>query len=56
MRLRKRGKERRDRTRRWFSLTGAAKRVDEPELQAILRQLADKPRKTPGLRAILKKR
>ncbi|MEL6518605.1 MAG: NUDIX domain-containing protein [Pseudomonadota bacterium] len=55
-RLRKRWKERRDRTRRWFSLTGAAKRVDEPELQAILRQLADKPRKKPGLRAILKKR
>lgn len=55
-RLRKRWKERRDRKRRWFSLTGAAKRVDEPELKAILTGLAVKPHKHPGLRKMLKHR
>ena len=55
-RLQKRWKERRDRKRRWFSLANAAKRVDEPELQAILERLAQEPMQDPGLRAILNKR
>ncbi|HBG98939.1 MAG TPA: NUDIX hydrolase [Rhodobacteraceae bacterium] len=48
-------KERHQRTRHWFKPRQAAKRVDEPELGALLRALADKPSRTPELRALLKR-
>lgn len=41
--LKRRWKERQERTRRWFSLRKAAKLVDEPELTALLEQLAKNP-------------
>ncbi len=53
-RLRKRWKERDDRTRRWFSLKGAAMRVDEPELRDLLLSLAKDPREQPVIRDLLK--
>ena len=40
-RLRSDWKERKERTRKWFSVTAAAKKVDEPELAALVRNLAD---------------
>ena len=43
-RLKANWKERQDRERRWFSLTGAAARVDEPELRKLLLNLDRKPR------------
>jgi 8-oxo-dGTP pyrophosphatase MutT (NUDIX family) len=52
-RLKKRWKERNDRTRRWFSVRNAAKRVDEPELRAMLLSLAEKPRKEPAIKKLL---
>ena len=53
-RLKKRWKERDDRTRRWFSLKGAARRVDEPELSRLLLALSKNPRKQPVIRNLLK--
>ena len=41
--LKRRWKERNERTRRWFSLRKAAKLVDEAELTELLGQLARKP-------------
>lgn len=43
-------KERKQRTRKWFSPKAAAKRVDEPELADLLMQLHSKPHKVPALR------
>ena len=43
--LKKNWKERNERTRRWFSLKKAAELVDEPELAALLRDLADRKHK-----------
>ncbi|WP_243645025.1 NUDIX hydrolase [Rhodovulum euryhalinum] len=45
-------KERRQRRRRWFKAKAAARRVDEPDLAALLQRLADKPRKRPDLKAL----
>jgi 8-oxo-dGTP pyrophosphatase MutT (NUDIX family) len=45
--VKRRWKERHQRKRRWFSVKGAAKAVNEPDLIKILSQLADKPRKHP---------
>jgi 8-oxo-dGTP pyrophosphatase MutT (NUDIX family) len=53
--LKKRWKERGDRTRKWFSVKGAAKRVDEPELQRLLLSLADKPHKKNAIKQVLRK-
>jgi 8-oxo-dGTP pyrophosphatase MutT (NUDIX family) len=47
-------KERRDRTRRWFGVQGAARRVDEPELQQLLLSLAKKPKHQPVISELLK--
>ncbi|MSU90951.1 NUDIX domain-containing protein [Rhodobacteraceae bacterium 2CG4] len=52
--LRRDWKERRQRTRRWFSPASAAKRVDEPELAELLRGLARKPRRQPVVGDLLK--
>jgi len=38
-------KERNERTRRWFSLKAAAKRVAEPDLAELLKALAENPEK-----------
>ena len=43
--LKRRWKERKERKRRWFSLREAAGRVDEPELTALLEELARDPGK-----------
>jgi 8-oxo-dGTP pyrophosphatase MutT (NUDIX family) len=53
--LKRRWKERGQRTRRWFSAASAAKRVDEPELAQLLRALADRPKKVPVAGAMLKR-
>lgn len=53
-RLQKRWKERRERKRRWFSPADAAKRVDEPELAALLQSLDHKPHKVPAVKKLLK--
>ncbi|MGC9418885.1 MAG: NUDIX hydrolase [Rhodovulum sp.] len=53
-RLKRDWKERHERKRRWFKAKAAASRVDEPDLAALLRRLADKPRKQPVLRALKK--
>lgn len=53
-RLNKNWKERRDRTRRWFGVQGAARRVDEPELQKLLLSLAKKPKRQPVISELLK--
>jgi 8-oxo-dGTP pyrophosphatase MutT (NUDIX family) len=45
--LKRRWKERDERKRRWFPAASAAKRVDEPELAALLRALARRPEKVP---------
>jgi 8-oxo-dGTP pyrophosphatase MutT (NUDIX family) len=47
-------KERAERKRRWFSASGAAKAVHEPELKNILEVLTRKPRKQPTIRYLLK--
>lgn len=52
--LNKNWKERRDRTRRWFSIRTAAKKVDEPELRDLLLSLAKKPQKQPIIHQLLK--
>jgi hypothetical protein len=44
-RLKANWKERQDRERRWFSLSGAAARVEEPDLRDLLRKLDRKPKK-----------
>lgn len=54
-RLKKRWKERGDRTRKWFSVKGAAKRVDEPELRQLFLSLADKPKKKNAIKQVLRK-
>lgn len=52
--LRTRWKEQRDRTRRWFSLKGAAREVHEPELRDLFLSLAQKgPRKHKALRTLI---
>lgn len=53
-RLKRDWKERGERKRRWFKARAAAKRVDEPDLAALLLRLADKPRKQPELKALKK--
>ncbi|WP_099827755.1 NUDIX hydrolase [Oceaniglobus indicus] len=53
-RLKKRWKERDERKRKWFSVKGAARRVDEPELRDMLLSLVDKPKKVPAIREVLK--
>nr|WP_290442868.1 NUDIX hydrolase [Rhodovulum tesquicola] len=45
-------KERSQRTRRWFKVSAAARRVDEPDLAALLLGLADKPLKRPEIKAL----
>jgi 8-oxo-dGTP pyrophosphatase MutT (NUDIX family) len=45
--VKRRWKERRERKRRWFSVKGAARAVDEPDLVEILAELEKKPRKHP---------
>ena len=44
-RLNKNWKERHERSRRWFTVKGAARRVDEPELVELLKSLAKKPQR-----------
>ncbi len=56
LRLKKHWKERGQRKRRWFSLKGAARRVNEPELRDILLSLANKPRKQGVINKLLKER
>lgn len=51
-RLKANWKERQDRERRWFSLSGAAARVDEPDLRKLLLNLDRKPRKRRVLKAL----
>lgn len=48
-------KERKHRTRRWFSPKAAAKRVDEQELAALLMTLHKKPHKEEAVRDLLKR-
>ncbi|SIO02305.1 hypothetical protein SAMN05444722_0145 [Rhodovulum sp. ES.010] len=48
--LKRSWKERHERTRRWFKAKAAAKRVDEPDLAALLRALAESPPKGLGRR------
>lgn len=52
-RLEKTWKEQGERTRAWVSAKEAARRVQEPELAAILRDLARRNRKSPKLKALL---
>ncbi|MDU8909824.1 NUDIX hydrolase [Aestuariicoccus sp. MJ-SS9] len=47
-------KERKERTRRWFSPKAAAKRVDEEDLAALLLTLVKKPREQPVIQELLK--
>lgn len=51
-RLERDWKERRERKRRWFKARAAARRVDEPDLAALLRHLADNAQTLPGLQAL----
>lgn len=51
--LNRRWKERHERKRRWFAPKDAAKRVDEPELADLLRDLGRKPAKGPTLRGVI---
>lgn len=53
-RLKRNWKERHERKRRWFKVKAAARRVDEPDLAALLRRLDGKPGKQPELRALRK--
>ena len=46
-------KERKQRTRRWFSPKSAARKVDEQELADLLMTLTKKPRKEPIIRNLL---
>lgn len=52
--LKRRWKERNERTRHWFTPKAAAKRVQEPELAEMLLSLTDKPKKQPVIRQLLK--
>lgn len=47
-------KERKQRKRHWFSVRGAAKAVNEPDLTRLLETLQKKPRKQPVIRQLLK--
>ncbi|MDJ0640164.1 MAG: NUDIX hydrolase [Paracoccaceae bacterium] len=47
--LKRRWKERKERKRHWFSLAKAAKLTDEPELTALLRELAKNPERLTEL-------
>lgn len=47
-------KERKQRTRKWFTPKAAAKRVDEQELADLLMSLHKKPAKQPVIRELLK--
>lgn len=51
--LKRNWKERHQRKRHWFSAKAAAKRVNEPELAALLTSLRQKPKKQPVIRALL---
>jgi 8-oxo-dGTP pyrophosphatase MutT (NUDIX family) len=46
-------KERDQRSRRWFTPKGAAKRVDEQDLADLLMTLHKKPQKLPVIKALL---
>jgi len=48
--LLKRWPERHERKRKWFSPTGAAKAVKEPQLRILLKALADKKARKPVVR------
>ncbi|MGH1413970.1 MAG: NUDIX hydrolase [Pelagimonas sp.] len=48
-------KERKQRTRKWFSPKAAARRVREKKLAQMLQSLERKPRKQPVIRELLKK-
>ncbi len=52
--LKRSWKERKQRERRWFSPSGAARRVDEPQLEELLRGVARKPGKLGVLKDLLK--
>ncbi len=52
--LKRNWKEKGQRRRHWFSPKSAAKRVKEPELAELLLRLADKPKKEPVLRELLR--
>ena len=54
-RLRRRWKERRDRKRRWFSPKRAARLVAEPELAALLRDIAREAEGNPTLPQVCRK-
>jgi 8-oxo-dGTP pyrophosphatase MutT (NUDIX family) len=47
-------KERKQRTRKWFTPKAAAKRVDEQELADLLMSLNKKPAKQPVIRELMK--
>lgn len=47
-------KERKQRKRHWFSAKGAAKAVNEPDLEEVLSNLKRKPKKQPVIRQLLK--
>jgi 8-oxo-dGTP pyrophosphatase MutT (NUDIX family) len=46
-------KERKQRTRHWFTPKAAAKRVDEQELADLLMTLHKKPHKEPAIKALM---
>ncbi|WP_353473199.1 NUDIX hydrolase [Salipiger sp. H15] len=52
-RLQRDWKERKERKRKWFSPRDAARRVDEPELAALLLTLCDAPHELPLISALL---
>jgi 8-oxo-dGTP pyrophosphatase MutT (NUDIX family) len=52
--LKRRWKERKERTRHWFSPAKAAKLVNEKELSALLKELSKKPSQAPVLRELRK--
>ncbi|PYG28656.1 NUDIX hydrolase [Pelagimonas varians] len=47
-------KERKQRTRRWFTPRSAARRVHEKQLSKLIKSLDRKPRKQPVIRELLK--
>lgn len=52
--LRRNWKERHERRRRWFKLRKAARRVDEPDLAALLQSLAGAAHRQPAIRTLLR--
>ena len=52
--LRKDWKERKERTRKWFSVKAAASKVDEQDLSDLLMTLMKKPKKQPVIQSLLK--